>query len=143
MRRQVTDAFVLAVAAVVIAADWLATSAVAHGPCRCLDPPVSEAGGRVRIASEVGIGQARDVYPAYRVVFNPRPRDLGIAPRYLASAYRADVPTTGAVKERGTRGQVGPGSVALRGVVRQAVPSGSAGVSLIARRLVMLSVMSP
>lgn len=95
VRRQVTVALVLAIVALVTPAGWPTTSAVAHGPCRCLDPPVSEAGGRVRIASEAGIGQARrDVYPAYRVIFNPRPRDLGIAPSYLASAYRADVPTT-------------------------------------------------
>lgn len=33
-------------------------------------------------------------YPAYRVDFNPRPTDFGIAPGYLASSYRADAPTT-------------------------------------------------
>lgn len=36
----------------------------------------------------------RTGYPAYRVVLNPRPSDLGIAPAYLSSAYRADAPTT-------------------------------------------------
>ena len=35
-----------------------------------------------------------DGYPAYRVILNPGPTDLGIAPGYLVSAYRADAPTT-------------------------------------------------
>ena len=74
---------------------WLTPSAVAHGPCGCVDPRVSEAGGQIRIASLAthrspeGRG-----YSAYRVLFNPRPGDLGIAPGYLASAHRADVATT-------------------------------------------------
>lgn len=54
---------------------------------------VVRAGSQVRIteapAQPEGIG-----WPAYRVMFNPRPTDFGIAPGYLASAYRADAPTT-------------------------------------------------
>jgi hypothetical protein len=71
------------VSALALVALWLPGSAVGHGPCECLHPVEVEAGGHVRVG-----------YPAYRVIFNPRPVDLGIAPRYLASAYRADVPTT-------------------------------------------------
>ena len=69
----------------IAAAGVLAAPAAAHGPCGCLDPRLAEAGRSVRIAG----GQ-----PAYRVVFNPRPRELGIAPAHLASAHRADVATT-------------------------------------------------
>lgn len=54
---------------------------------------VVQAGSQVRItetpAQPEGVG-----WPAYRALFNPRPSDFGIAPDYLASAYRADVPTT-------------------------------------------------
>lgn len=54
---------------------------------------VVQAGSQVRIAETPaqpeGVG-----WPAYRALFNPRPSDFGIAPDYLASAYRADVPTT-------------------------------------------------
>ena len=71
------------VSALALVALWLPGSAVGHGPCECLHPVDVEAGGHVRVG-----------YPAYRVIFNPRPVDLGIAPRYLASAYRADVPST-------------------------------------------------
>lgn len=82
-------------AAVVVMGASEMTPALAHGPCPCLDPRVAEAGGHVRVGFEVGVGETRGRgYPAYRVIFNPRPRDLGIAPRLLASAYRADVPTT-------------------------------------------------
>ena len=72
-------------AALVLLATADVTPAVAHGPCGCLEPRLREAGGRP-VAIVAG-------YPAYRVIFNPRPRDLGIAPGYLTSAYRADVPT--------------------------------------------------
>ena len=72
---------------------WTPAAAVAHGPCGCLNPMVVQAGTQVRItetpAQPEGVG-----WPAYRAVFNPRPSDFGIAPDYLASAYRADVPTT-------------------------------------------------
>ncbi len=82
-------------AAVVVMAASDVTPALGHGPCRCLDPRLAEAGSHVRVGFEVGVGETRGRgYPAYRVIFNPRPRDLGIAPRLLASAYRADVPTT-------------------------------------------------
>lgn len=37
--------------------------------------------------------------PAYRVVFNPRPEELGIAPGHLASAYLPDA-STATVLER-------------------------------------------
>jgi hypothetical protein len=60
-------------------------TALAHGPCGCLDPRLTVDGHGVRIVNG---------YPAYRVIFNPRAKDLGIAPSYLASAYRADVATT-------------------------------------------------
>ena len=82
-------------AAAVVLVAWLPIGAVAHGPCGCVDPRVIKAGGEIRIASPAASG-SRDgrSYPAYRVFFNPRPDDLGIAPRYLASAHRRDVPTT-------------------------------------------------
>lgn len=60
-------------------------AALAHGPCGCLEPRLTEEGRHVRIVGR---------YPAYRVIFNPGAKDFGIAPPYLASAYRADVPTT-------------------------------------------------
>lgn len=73
---------------------WTAP-AVAHGPCICLDWPLTAPGGEVRITAPGGGQESkRPGYPAYRVMFNPRPSDFGIAPNYLASAYRADVPTT-------------------------------------------------
>ena len=81
MRRR---ARVAVAAAAVISAGWGGT-AFAHGPCGCLDPRLGEEGRPVRVVSDDRL---------YRVVFNPRPTDLGIAPSYLASAYRADVPTT-------------------------------------------------
>lgn len=77
----------------VIFGGWGATSAVAHGPCRCLDPVLTQPGDKVRIEPENGQVGMPGV-PAYRVVFNPRPSDFGIAPSYLASVYRADAPTT-------------------------------------------------
>ncbi len=86
------------------AAAWLALGtfvclaapapAEAHGPCGCLDPVLVRAGSVVRLADSAGRVAGGVGYPAYRVIFNPRPGDLGIAPGYLASAYRADAPTT-------------------------------------------------
>ncbi|MDP8910252.1 MAG: hypothetical protein M3N47_14320 [Chloroflexota bacterium] len=82
------------VAAAVVLVAWLPTAAVAHGPCGCVAPRVIEAGGQIRIVSPARSGSREGrSYPAYRVLFNPRPDDLGIAPRYLASAHRRDVPT--------------------------------------------------
>ena len=79
------------VAVCLLAAAGLATStapARAHGPCQCLFPVLvapAEPGKRpVRLSASV---------PAYRVIFNPRPRQLGIAPASLASAYRPGAPT--------------------------------------------------
>lgn len=72
---------------------WLAPAALAHGPCGCVDPRLVPAGGQVRIASPAGSAAGKG-HPAYRVLFNPRPADFGIAPEYLASAHRADVPAT-------------------------------------------------
>lgn len=67
----------------------------AHGPCGCVDPRIVQAGAEVRIAAPTSSRSAGTTgYPAYRVLFNPRPGDLGIAPRHLASAHRRDVPTT-------------------------------------------------
>jgi hypothetical protein len=68
-----------------------AVRAVAHGPCGCLDRTLVEPGSEVRIAGPDGRWPG---HPAYRVVLNPRPGDLGIAPDHLASAHRADAPTT-------------------------------------------------
>jgi hypothetical protein len=68
------------------------TSAVAHGPCGCLDPVMARSGHVVTITAWLHEPGATG-YPAYRVVFNPRPGDLGIAPGYLSSAYRPDAPT--------------------------------------------------
>ena len=72
---------------------WTPAAAVAHGPCGCLNPMVVQAGTQVRI-TETPAQREGVSWPAYRAVFNPRPSDFGIAPDYLASAYRADVPTT-------------------------------------------------
>jgi hypothetical protein len=80
----VRAAFPVVAAATLIAGASSAT-ALAHGPCGCLDPRLTVEGHRVRIVNG---------YAAYRVIFNPRVQDLGIAPSYLASAYRADVETT-------------------------------------------------
>lgn len=62
------------------AAVWIRRCRSPVAPCAS---PASPASGR-----PAGAG----IRP-FRVVFNPSPRDLGIAPRSLASAYRADVPT--------------------------------------------------
>jgi hypothetical protein len=80
---------------VIAALAALTTSpAAAHGPCGCLDPVLTQVGAKVRITGGPGVGQAKGSgWPAYRVVFNPRPTDLGIAPDYLTSAYRSDAPT--------------------------------------------------
>lgn len=84
-----------AVALVALIAAAAPTSAVAHGPCECLEPRVVPVGSVVRITGGPGRGQAGGTgYPAYRVIFNPRPADLLVAPDHLASAYRADVATT-------------------------------------------------
>jgi hypothetical protein len=84
-----------AVALVALIAAAAPTSAVAHGPCGCLEPRMVPRGEPVRITGGPGRGQAGGAgYPAYRVIFNPRPADLIVAPEYLASAYRADVATT-------------------------------------------------
>lgn len=85
--------FPLSVAPALACVFLWASPAVAHGPCGCLDPVVVQVGDQVRIKETAA--QPRGVgWPAYRVVFNPRPSDFGIAPSYLASAYRADAPTT-------------------------------------------------
>jgi len=81
------------VAAALVAGAWDPDAVHAHGPCGCLDPRVVEAGGRVRVVGSDFGAAAGDGYPAYRVIFNPRPADLGIAPAYLAGAFRADAPS--------------------------------------------------
>lgn len=70
------------------------TPARGHGPCGCLEPRLAQAGSPVRVGGGL---------PAYRVILNPRPRDLGIAPSYLASAYRADAATTTVLSRRRDR----------------------------------------
>lgn len=77
-----------------LAALWLPATAAGHGPCGCLDPRIVQAGSGVSLTDGAGRQDGDTGYPAYRVVFNPRPTDLGIAPMYLASAYRADAATT-------------------------------------------------
>jgi hypothetical protein len=89
MRRTLVIAFLAAVAGL----GARNAPAAAHGPCRCLDPVLTQAGNAVRIGPE-GMQAGARGHPAYRVLFNPRPSDFGIAPHYLASAYRADAPTT-------------------------------------------------
>lgn len=84
-------AFALLVAALVALTP---SPAAGHGPCGCLDPVLAQVGTKVRITGGPGVGQAGGRgWPAYRVVFNPRPADLGIAPDYLTSAYRPEAPT--------------------------------------------------
>jgi hypothetical protein len=68
-------------------------TAEAHGPCDCLDPRVAPAGGVVRLVGSEGHGAGTAAQPAYRIVFNPGPEDLGIAPSYLAGAFRVDAPS--------------------------------------------------
>lgn len=81
--------------AAIVLIGGFAPAAVAHGPCGCVQPRLIEVGGQIRIASPATPGAAeRRGYPAYRVLFNPRRDDLGIAPGHLATAHRADVPTT-------------------------------------------------
>ncbi len=75
-RRQLT------IGALLVAGVSAQDAALAHGPCGCVDPRIAASGQTVRIDS-----------PAYRVIFNPRPTDLGIAPGYLAGAFRADAPS--------------------------------------------------
>lgn len=60
-----------------------ASDALAHGPCGCLFPTLTKSGARVSITQT----------PAYRVLFNPKPDQLGIAPKDLATAYRPRSPT--------------------------------------------------
>jgi hypothetical protein len=81
--------FALLVAAL---AALTAAPAAGHGPCGCLDPVLARVGAKVRITAGPGRASGRG-WPAYRVVFNPRPAELGIAPAYLTSAYRPDGPT--------------------------------------------------
>ena len=68
--------------------------AAAHGPCGCVNPRIVEAGSQVRLTDADGRQAGGVGYPAYRVVFNPGPDDLGIAPQYLDSAHRPDAQTT-------------------------------------------------
>jgi hypothetical protein len=63
-------------AAIVPALTLHASDALAHGPCGCLDPMFySEA-----IGQDAKITVNGPAYLAYKVIFNPRPRDVGIAP---------------------------------------------------------------
>ena len=57
-----------------------AGAARAHGPCNCSSPALGAPGTTVTART-----------PAYKVIFNPRPADLGIAPRHLASAFVPEV----------------------------------------------------
>lgn len=69
----------------------VAPPALAHGPCDCLKPSRASPGERVRVAGPAKRGIVG--YPAYRIVFNPRPQTLGTAPRRLAGEHRPDSPT--------------------------------------------------
>lgn len=70
-------------AAIVSAFAIHAERARAHGPCSCLFPALGAPDTRVSITRT----------PAYRVLFNPKPGQFGIAPGDLASAHRPDSPT--------------------------------------------------
>jgi hypothetical protein len=52
--------------------------AVAHGPCRCLEPASGTPGETIRVGS-----------PAVRIVFNPRRSQLAIGPSRLWTRHRA------------------------------------------------------
>jgi len=70
------------------------STAAGHGPCDCLEPVLTQVGAKVRLTVGPGSGEAGGRgWPAYKVIFNPRLADLGIAPDYLTSAYREDAPT--------------------------------------------------
>lgn len=86
---------------VLTAAIVLPPPAVAHGPCDCLKPSRAHSGERVRVSGPARGGSIG--YPAYRILFNPRPRDLGIAPRRLAREYQPDAPTLTLLERPRTR----------------------------------------
>ncbi|HVL30835.1 MAG TPA: hypothetical protein VM299_01255 [Solirubrobacteraceae bacterium] len=86
-------AVIACIAALAVFGAW-SPAATAHGPCDCLDPVLTRPGGTVRLTDHDGSQAGGTGWPAYRVVFNPRPADLGIAPVRLTSAHRADAPTT-------------------------------------------------
>lgn len=73
----------LLLATLVLAIALPVNRALAHGPCGCLFPSLGKPGTRMTITHT----------PAYHVLFNPRPAQLGIAPKELASAYRPGAPT--------------------------------------------------
>jgi hypothetical protein len=59
-------------------------AAMAHGPCNCSFPQLGEPGAKVTVRTQ-----------AYRIVFNPKPRNYGPAMRDsgYASAYQPAAPT--------------------------------------------------
>jgi hypothetical protein len=83
-----------ATSAVLITTLVAPTTAAAHGPCDCLVPMLGKPGERVRIART----------PAYRVIFNPRPRAYGSAMRQAGyqSAYQPRAPSATVVSRRRT-----------------------------------------
>jgi hypothetical protein len=60
------------------------TAAMAHGPCNCSFPQVGQPGAKVTVRTQ-----------AYRIIFNPTPRNYGPAMRDTgyASAYQPEAPT--------------------------------------------------
>lgn len=69
----------------------LAAVASAHGPCDCLEPSRASPGDRVQVRGPTLDGTVG--YLAYRILFNPRQSDLGIAPPRLGQDHRPDAPT--------------------------------------------------
>jgi hypothetical protein len=69
--------------------------AEAHGPCDCLFPVVGEPGASVNVASGGRVLRRRLNWPAYKVIFNPKPSAYGEAGSTsgYASAYQEEART--------------------------------------------------
>ena len=68
-------------------------SAPAHGPCECTSPDIVEPGQRIRTGR------------AYKVIWNPAPRDFKdqTTPADLASGFRSDAPSEVVLRRPRTR----------------------------------------
>ncbi len=86
----------LALLAALAAFTLSAEVTVAHGPCDCLFPVVGQPGASVTVASGGRVLKRRLNWPAYKVIFNPRPSAFGTSgsDSGYASAYQAEAPTT-------------------------------------------------